>query len=377
MATNDGKMLGILGGGQLGRMFTAEASRMGFQVVVVDPDPDAPAAQIAARHIARRWDDPAIVSELAATASAVSTEWENVPATLLAAVGEHVPVHPGAGAVSATQDRIAEKQAIAAAGAATARWAAVYSTDDLSSAWDAIGGEQGILKTAQLGYDGKGQAVVGSREELVTAFDRLSRVPCILEERLELVAEISVMVARGVDGEVVTWPVGRNVHVNGILHTTVVPSGLGDDLEDQAAALATSIASSLDYHGVLGVELFVSNGGRIVVNELAPRPHNSGHWTLDAAVTSQFEQQVRILAGLPLGSTAQTVPAAMINLLGDLWRDGEPRWERALAIPGVRLHLYGKREARPGRKMGHITALAAEPELALANALKAWHALQP
>ncbi len=368
-------MLGILGGGQLGKMFTAEANRMGFRVVVVDPDPDAPAAQIAARHMALPWDDHAIVTELAATASAVSTEWENVPASLLAAVAEHLPVHPGSAAVAATQDRIAEKQAIAAAGAATARWAAVNSNEDLDSAWATIGGRHGILKTARFGYDGKGQVVVNSPEELGAAFKMLRQVPCILEERLELVAEISVMVARGVDGEVVTWPVGRNTHVNGILHATVVPSGVDPQLEREATELAISIASSLDYCGVLGVELFVTSGGKTVVNELAPRPHNSGHWTLDASVTSQFEQQVRILAGLPLGSTAQTMPAAMVNILGDLWRNGEPQWEKALAIPGVRLHLYGKREARPGRKMGHLTALASTPELALANAIAAWQAL--
>jgi 5-(carboxyamino)imidazole ribonucleotide synthase len=226
-----------------------------------------------------------------------------------------------------------------------------------------------------MGYDGKGQEIIASSEELPAALVRLGSVPCILERRVRLEREISVMVARGADGEMATWPVAENVHRHGILHSSVVPAMIPDALAAEARALAERIAERLDYVGVMGVECFVADGGGLLVNELAPRPHNSGHWTLDLSMTSQFEQQVRTLTGLPLGATDTRAPVAMANILGDLWRNGEPRWDRALALEGIRLHLYGKRTPRPGRKMGHLTATGATSAEALERALHAWKAL--
>ena len=238
-----------------------------------------------------------------------------------------------------------------------------------------VGAQPAILKTSRLGYDGKGQVAVGSADELGAAFDTLGGVTTILEQRVQLAVELSVMVARGADGAVATWPVGENVHRDGILHTTVVPARIDASLAHAARATAVRVAEALDYVGVLGVECFVTTEGQLLVNEMAPRPHNSGHWTLDASVTSQFEQQVRAMAGLPLGDTQAVSAAAMVNILGDCWANGEPAFERALAMPGVRLHLYGKREARPGRKMGHLTALADSSGAALGLALAAWRSL--
>ncbi|HEY8061360.1 MAG TPA: 5-(carboxyamino)imidazole ribonucleotide synthase [Gemmatimonadales bacterium] len=370
-----GATLGVLGGGQLGRMFTVEARRMGYRVMVLDPDPDAPAGQLADRHIARPWTDAEALNEMGASCAAVTIEFENIPADVLRALAAHVTVRPRADAVAATQDRLDEKGFLNAIGIATAEWAPIRSSDHLHDAWKAIGSVAGLLKTARMGYDGRGQAMVTSLERLTTAYDRLGNVPCVLERRVALEREVSVMVARAADGSTVTWPLAENVHRDGILHTTVVPATVPDTIAANAHGMAVRIVSALDYVGVMGVECFVADGGRLLVNELAPRPHNSGHWTLDACATSQFEQQVRVLAGLPLGSTQAFTPVAMVNLLGELWRDGEPRWERALAIPGVRLHLYGKREPRAGRKMGHLTAVADSPDQALHLALEAWTAL--
>jgi 5-(carboxyamino)imidazole ribonucleotide synthase len=370
-----GATLGVLGGGQLGRMFTAEAQRMGYRVAVLDPDPDAPAAQLADFHIQRPWTDVEALIEMAERCAAVTIEFENVPADVMRALAAHVVVRPRADAVAATQDRLDEKGFLNAIGIATAEWAPVRSSDHLRDAWLAIGGVAGVLKTARMGYDGKGQAMVTSADRLATAYDRLGNVSCVLERRVALEREVSVMVARAPDGTTATWPLAENVHRDGILHTSLVPAMVPAGIAAEARQMAERIVTALDYVGVMGVECFVADGGRLLVNELAPRPHNSGHWTLDASATSQFEQQVRILAELPLGSTRALSPIAMVNLLGDLWRMGEPRWDRALAIPGVRLHLYGKREARPGRKMGHLTALADEPALALHLALEAWMAL--
>lgn len=370
-----GASLGLLGGGQLGRMFTAEARRMGYRVVVVDPDPDAPAGQLADRHIPRPWTDPEAIDEIARTCAAVTTEFENVPADVLRALAAYLPARPRADAVAATQDRLDEKGFLNGAGLQTAEWAAVRGLDHLPSAWAAIGGVAGVLKTARLGYDGKGQAMVTSLAQLETAYERLGGVACILERRVQLEREISVIVARGVDGALTTWEPGENVHRNGILHTTVVPAIVAPETAAAARRIAEAVAVGLDYVGVMGVECFVADGGRVLVNELAPRPHNSGHWTLDASATSQFEQQVRALTGLPLGETRLLTPVAMVNLLGDLWESGAPRWEKVLALPGVRLHLYGKREARPGRKMGHLTVTAPDAERALDLALEAFSLL--
>jgi 5-(carboxyamino)imidazole ribonucleotide synthase len=370
-----GGTLGVLGGGQLGRMFTAEARRMGYRVVVVEPTADAPAAQLADRHIIKPWSDPEALDEVATSCDAVTTEFENVPAEVLRALAAHLPVHPSADAVAVTQDRVTEKAFLNAAGIATAPWAPMHAMDAADAAWEAIGGGPAILKTTRMGYDGKGQARTRTRAELDSAFTSLGIAPCILERQVDLAKEISVLVARDQDGACVTWPVGENVHHRGILHSTVVPADVPETLADSARAAATRIATALGYVGVLAVEFFVTTDGELLANELAPRPHNSGHWTLDAAATSQFEQQVRALAGLPLGDTALLCPVAMVNLLGDLWEGGEPRWERALAVPGIRLHLYGKRDPRAGRKMGHLTATAADPATALHRAEAAFAAL--
>jgi 5-(carboxyamino)imidazole ribonucleotide synthase len=369
-----GATLGVLGGGQLGRMFTAEAHRMGYRVLVLDPDPNAPAGQLADFHIARPWTDVEALTEMAEKCAAVTTEFENVPADILRALAAHLPVHPSADAVATTQDRLDEKAFLRSHGIATAEWWPIHATDDLAPAWVTIGAGAGVIKTARMGYDGKGQEVIESAEQLASAWHRLGKVPCILERRVVLDCEISVMVARAAGGATVTWPVAENVHRNGILHTTIVPASLPDAIAAEARDIAERIVGALDYVGVMGVEFFVADGGRVLVNELAPRPHNSGHWTLDACTTSQFEQQVRCLTGMPLGETDALSPIAMVNLLGDLWHDGEPHWDRAMAVPGVRLHLYGKREPRPGRKMGHLTAVATDTETALARALMAWRA---
>ncbi|MEP6589571.1 MAG: 5-(carboxyamino)imidazole ribonucleotide synthase [Gemmatimonadota bacterium] len=371
-----GKTLGVLGGGQLGRMFTAEARRMGYRVIVLDPDLDAPAGQLADHHITRSWSDPEALAELAKNCDAVTTEFENVPADVLRALAAHIPVRPRADAVATTQDRLDEKRFLRSIDVPTARWHPFRPGDSPEAAWSAIGGGSGVLKTARMGYDGKGQEIVESSGELRSALVRLGAVPCILEQRVALERELSVMVARGADGSTATWPIAENVHHQGILHSSVVPAALHETLAAEARELAERIVARLDYVGVMGVELFVADGGQLLVNELAPRPHNSGHWTLDTSVTSQFEQQVRTLTGLPLGATDTLTPVAMVNLLGDLWRHGEPPWQRALEHAGVRLHLYGKKQPRIGRKMGHLTAMAATSAEALALATRAWDALR-
>ena len=274
-----GKTLGVLGGGQLGRMFTAEARRMGYRVIVLDPDLDAPAGQLADHHITRSWSDPEALAELAKSCDAVTTEFENVPADVLRALAAHIPVRPRADAVATTQDRLDEKRFLRSIDVPTAHWHPFRTGDSPEAAWSAIGGASGILKTARMGYDGKGQEIIESSSELRSALVRLGAVPCILERRVALERELSVMVARGADGETATWPIAENVHHQGILHSSVVPAELPETLAAEARELAERIVARLDYVGVMGVELFVADGGQLLVNELAPRPHNSGHWT--------------------------------------------------------------------------------------------------
>ena len=365
-----GAMLGLLGGGQLGRMFTQAAQRMGFEVAVLDPDPASPAGRIATRHLRADYADQAALRELGGLARAVTTEFENVPAESLAFLRQFCPVRPGPEAVKVTQDREVEKTFARTHGLDTAPFHPVLREADCAEAFRHIRAPA-LLKTARLGYDGKGQAGVSSMEELVAAFRGFGDQPCVLEARLDLDAEISVVLARGIDGAIVTYPVAENRHVNGILDTSVVPARVPETLATEAREAAARLATAMDYVGTMAVEFFVVGGGKLVVNEMAPRPHNSGHFTLDACATDQFEQQVRAVAGLPLGDTSLLRPATMVNLLGDLWSGGTPRWDRALAEPGVHLHLYGKTEPRPGRKMGHLTVLAPAPDLALAGALAA------
>ena len=365
-----GSTLGLLGGGQLGRMFTSAARTMGYEVVVLDPDPESPAGSLANRHLCAGYIDEAALRDLGTSCAAVTTEFENVPATALAFLRGFCPVRPDAEAVAITQDRIREKFFIRDHGLDTARFHPVRNGDELEMAWRAIGAP-GLLKTSRLGYDGKGQASIESLTDLRAAYERFGGAECILEERLTLDLEVSVVLARGADGALVTYPVAENRHVNGILDTSVVPASVTDQLARRARETAAAIAHAMHYVGTLGVEFFVVEGDRLLINEMAPRPHNSGHYTLDACVTDQFEQQVRALCELPLGDPALLSPVCMVNLLGDLWSGGEPLWQRALEHPRAKLHLYGKREARPGRKMGHLNLLADRPEDALAEALAA------
>lgn len=369
-----GATLGLLGGGQLGRMFTIRAREMGYAVWVLDPDPRSPAGQVADRHLRAAYTDGPSLDELARTCAAITTEFENVPAETLETLAARSVVRPPVHAVAIAQDRIAEKTFLRDRGFPTAPFRPVHQAGELKAAFEGVG-VPALLKTSRLGYDGKGQAGVASLDDLEQAFARFGDVPCVLEERLALDTELSVVLARGADGDVQAFPVGENRHVDGILETTVVPALVSSALAAEALDLASRVAAALEYVGVLAVELFVS-GGQLAVNELAPRPHNSGHWTLDACTTDQFEQQIRAVCGLPLGSPELLSPVAMVNLLGDLWKGGEPRWDETFRRPGVKLHLYGKVEPRPGRKMGHLNVLARTPARARELALAARDALR-
>jgi 5-(carboxyamino)imidazole ribonucleotide synthase len=351
-------------------MFTAAARTMGYAVTVLDPDPESPAGSLANRHICKPYDDDDALDDLGSSSRVVTTEFENVPAETLAAIRRHCPVRPDAAAVALTQDRVIEKSFARDQGFGTAEFFPVNSDADAPLAFRAIGAPA-LLKTSRMGYDGKGQATVASEADLAAAFIRFGRRPCILERRESLESEVSVVLARGADARTVTFPPAENRHVNGILDTSVVPARIDRGLAAEACRVASNLAEAMGYVGTMAVEFFVVAGGTLLVNELAPRPHNSGHYTLDACATDQFEQQVRAVTGLPLGETTLLSPVAMVNLLGDLWDGGEPCWDRALADPRVKLHLYGKREPRPGRKMGHLNVLAASPEEALAAALAA------
>lgn len=362
--------LGLLGGGQLGRMFALAARTMGYRVVVLDPDPDSPAGALADIHLCTDYRDRAALERMGRACAAVTTEFENVPAESLEFLAQFCPVRPGAAAVEIAQDRRREKAFLQSKGFATAPFIAVEKHADLAVAFQCVGAPA-LLKTARMGYDGKGQAKVNSRAGLEVAFEQLGAAPCVLEAWLPLQTEISVVVARGADGEVAAFPAAENRHADGILDISVAPAQVAAELAGKALETATAIAAALDYCGVLAVEFFVLDDGRLLVNEIAPRPHNSGHYTLNACLTSQFEQQVRTLAGLPLGAPDLLRPAAMVNLLGDLWRDGqEPPWGIVLSQPRAKLHLYGKGEARPGRKMGHFNVLAESADAALRAALE-------
>ena len=371
-----GATLGVLGGGQLGRMFTLRARTMGFRVVVLDPDPLSPAGQVADRHVAARYDDEVALDDLAASCAAVTTEFENVPAATLERLARTTTVRPSAEVVAIAQDRIAEKTFLQRAGFAVAPFHPVGSTAELAAAMAAVR-LPALLKTSRLGYDGKGQETILAPGDGAEAFRRLGGVSCILEARLDLELELSVVLGRGADGQMAAFPPGENRHRDGILETTTVPARVPERVAREAREIATGVANALNYVGVLGVELLVAEGGRLFVNEIAPRPHNSGHYTLDACSVDQFELQVRTLCGLPLHEPRLFSPVAMINLLGDLWCNAEPRWVQVFARPGVRLHLYGKSAPRPGRKMGHLNCLAPSPDQALALALEARDALSP
>ncbi len=370
-----GATLGVMGGGQLGRMFVHAAQQMGYFTAVLDPDVTSPAGLVAHYHIEAGYLDEQGLAQLMQRTAAITTEFENVPAGALVTLGAHRPVAPTADAVAVCQDRAEEKAQFRRSGVPCAPHALIDTPGRLAAVPDGL--LPGILKTARLGYDGKGQAVVADRAALAAAWDRLGNVPCVLEQKLPLALELSVVVARSAQGEIVQLPVQQNLHRDGILAVTQVPApDASPALQQQAAAAAAQLASDLHYVGVLCVEFFVTTDGRLVANEMAPRPHNSGHWSIDGADISQFELQVRTLCGLPLAAPRQHSAAVMLNLLGDLWFDASgaertPPWAAVLALPGTHLHLYGKTSARPGRKMGHLTVTAATPAEARATALQA------
>jgi 5-(carboxyamino)imidazole ribonucleotide synthase len=365
--------LGVMGGGQLGRMFVQAAQAMGYFTAVLDPDPASPAGQVAHWHIDTAYDDEQGLAQLMQRCDAITTEFENVPAPALTTLGAHRPVAPSAACVAVAQDRIQEKAHFVQCGPISGVFPAPYAAIDTPELLAAAPADllPGIVKTARLGYDGKGQIRVKDRAELAAAWEQLGRVPCVLEKLMPLQSECSVIVARGADGQVVAFPVQKNTHHDGILALTEVHEGaVPADLAARAQASTVAIAHHLNYVGVLCVEYFVVDNGQggsdLIVNEMAPRPHNSGHYTQDACDTSQFEAQVRALAGLPLSTPRQHSPAIMVNLLGDLWfqpngvrvqaseQPVSPPWAQVLALPGTHLHLYGKLSARAGRKMGHL-----------------------
>lgn len=355
--------LGVMGGGQLGRMFVHAAQSLGYRTVVLDPDATSPAGAVAHQHIRADYLDIAALDQLAASCAAVTTEFENVPAAALTRLALTTVVAPAGSAVAICQDRAAEKSHFATSGVACAPYALITSEAELQAVPDAL--LPGILKTNRMGYDGKGQARVTNRAELAIAWAQLKQVPCVLEQLLPLALELSVLSARNAAGEIVQFPVQQNLHCDGILAVTQVPApSASAALQAQALASAARIAASMDYVGVLCVEFFVLQDGRLIVNEMAPRPHNSGHYTLDACDVSQFDLQVRAMTGLPLRAPRLHSPVVMLNLLGDIWLDANgqqrpPAWAAVLALPGTHLHLYGKAEARPGRKMGHLNVTAA------------------
>jgi 5-(carboxyamino)imidazole ribonucleotide synthase len=367
-----GAWLGMVGGGQLGRMFCFAAQAMGYRVAVLDPDENSPAGTVADRHLRAAYDDEASLTELARLCAAVSTEFENVPATSLDFLAKTTFVSPAGRCVAVAQDRIAEKRFIASSGVTVAPHVVIESSDALAALEDAKleAVLPGILKTARMGYDGKGQIRVRNAEEVREAHASLGGVPCVLEKRLPLKFEVSALIARAASGASVVYPLAQNTHRDGVLSHTIVPApDASPSLVQQAQQAALQIADKLGYVGVLCVEFFILEDGSLVANEMAPRPHNSGHYTVDACATSQFEQQVRAMTGMPLGDTRQHSPAVMLNILGDVWfPDGPkgaavtPPWHEVAAMPAARLHLYGKEEARCGRKMGHVNFTAATLE---------------
>jgi 5-(carboxyamino)imidazole ribonucleotide synthase len=367
--------LGVIGGGQLGRMFLLAAHRMGFRTVALCDGPDSPAAQLARKVIIAAPGDLEGLRRLAAATDAITIEFENISAPGLRWLARRKTVRPGWRSVWVAQNRIREKSFLKRHGFPLPVWFPVRDEEELQAAVAGLK-SRGILKTAASGYDGKGQLRFERSSQIADAWAELGRVACVAEELVDFAVEVSCIVARGHDGQAVALPVCWNRHVNHILDTTLAPAPIGPRLRQDAQRIAVGVAECLGTVGLLTVELFVTADGDLLINEMAPRPHNSGHWTIEGMVTSQFEQQVRALAGLPLGTSRMLQPAAMVNLLGDLWAGGEPNWAAALRVdPEVAIHLYGKLTPRPGRKMGHLTVLDRDPETALARALAARRAL--
>ena len=372
-----GDALGVIGGGQLGRYFVQAAQALGFRTVVLEPDQLSPAGAVADHHIVAAYDDSDALTELADLCSAVTVEFENPPVAALVFLAERIIIRPSPNAVAIAQDRRREKQFCVDNRIQVAPFAVIENLDDVGAIADRADELfPAILKTARMGYDGKGQQRLANYTELRGAFMALGNVPCVLEKLVPLDDELSVIVARGMDGEVVTYEPTRNLHVDGVLDVSSAPIP-NSQVTEHARKVALRLAEALDYVGVLGVEFFVS-GGELLVNEMAPRPHNSGHWTLDAAQTSQFEQQVRALVGMPLGNSVMTHPAVvMLNLLGDRWAHGDPNFALAASDSAAHLHLYGKSEAKPGRKMGHLSVVGNEMSQVLSHARELRDAITP
>ena len=376
-----GSWLGLLGGGQLGRMFCMAAQSLGYKVCVLDPGHDSPAGAVADQHIAADYLNESALAELGRRCRAATTEFENVPAAALTFLAQHCSVSPDAASVAIAQDRIAEKRFVAACGIEVAPHAVIERDADFEQAHAQL--FPAILKSARMGYDGKGQVAVDSVDTARGAWTAMGRVACVLEKKLSLRQEISVIASRTRDGAAATFPLAENEHRGGILATSIIPARIHDRNAQRARSAALTLAERMNYVGVLCVEFFVLHDGTLLVNEIAPRPHNSGHYTIDACITSQYEQQARVMANLPLGDTTQVLPAVMLNVLGDVWFAGraaseamrEPDWASVLAIAGAKLHLYGKREARKGRKMGHVTCVAPTLEEAMVRANLAARAL--
>lgn len=369
-----GSTIGVLGSGQLGRMFAISARRMGYRVITYSPDTDTPTGQVADEEIVAAYEDLDRVRAFAQTVDVVTFEFENVPAATAAAAAEFAPVRPNGQVLHVTQNRLREKTWLRENGFPVVPYRQIDSVESLKSAAGQIG-LPAVLKTAGFGYDGKGQIKLTPQSDLTAAWTALDTDQAVLEGFINFQKEVSVVAARGADGSLCDWGVVDNVHRNHILDLTVAPADVPPAVAAQAIAIARGVLEALGVIGVLTVEFFLARDGKLMINELAPRPHNSGHFTFDASQTSQFEQQLRAVCNLPLGSTALLRPAAMVNLLGDLWAGGEPNWSAALRDPNVKLHLYGKSTPRSGRKMGHLTAMADTPSAAAQLALAAREAL--
>lgn len=369
-----GATIGVLGSGQLGRMFAMAARRMGYLVHTFSPETDTPTGQISDVEITASYEDLDAVRSFARGVDIMTFEFENIPSATLETVAEIVPVRPSGYALHTTQHRLREKKFLSENGFPVTPFRHVRSLDELRSALQEIG-TPSVLKTAGFGYDGKGQSKIVSPYDAEKAFSAVGGNEAVLEAFVAFEREVSVVAARAVSGEIVHYGLVENIHRNHILDISIAPAAVPQSVVNQAVAITTSLLEKLDIVGVLCVEFFLNPDGSLFVNELAPRPHNSGHFTIDACVTSQFEQQLRAVCGLPLGSAELISPAAMANLLGDIWEGGEPNWPAACAFGGVKLHLYGKHEPRPGRKMGHMTARASTAEAAIALVKSARNAL--
>ena len=364
-----GAMLGVLGGGQLGRMFCVAARSMGYHVMVMDPDEHSPAGRIADVHVQADYQDKDALNKMAQQCDVITTEFENIPADSLRLLAQTTVVYPAAQALEIAQDREVEKRFAKDAGLTPVPYAVLATDADCENVTMSY---PAVLKSTRLGYDGKGQRVVASRNDLLSAYAALGKVACVLEKQINLRCEVSVIVARNHDGEMRCFPVSENQHRNGVLHVGIVPARISSDIVQQAKSLACKLAEALEYVGILAVEFFIDENDELYFNEMAPRPHNSGHYTKDACVTSQFEQQVRMICGLTPGDTRLLSPVVMVNMLGDLW---QPDWLNILQESNIKLHLYGKTEARAGRKMGHFNVLDTDVEAALKTARKVFERL--